>query len=145
MGSYVPSMPPTDPKQLGEWIHRELRAIGAAFADPADAIHYMTPYAADASLSNGISANWKCPNATIIRCSTSATITFGAIAYKQAKRNFTFLNVGTGVLVAKHEDTGSSASFRLALPAALYQISAGHAMTTWYDPSSSRHRVVGRT
>jgi len=145
MGSYVPSMPPTDPKQLAEWIHRELRAVGAAFADDADAIHYMTPYAADASLSAGISANWKCANATIIRCSTSNTVTVGAIAYRQAKRLFTYVNVGTGVLAFKNEDAGSSASLRLALPAALYQISAGHAVTFWRDPSSSRHRPISRT
>lgn len=145
MGSYVPSMPPLDPKQLGEWIHRELRAIGKAFADDADAIHYMTPYAADASLSAGISANWKCANAVIIRCSTSSTVTVGAIGYKLAKRCTTFLNIGTGVLAFKHEDTGSSASLRLALPGALYQISANHAVTFWYDPSSTRHRPIFRT
>lgn len=144
MGNYSPTPPPGDGKALAEYVHRELRRVGDTLADPADAIHYMTPYA-DASLSNGISANWKCPNATIIRCSTSNTMTFGAIAYKQAKRNFTFLNNGTGVLVAKHEDTGSSASFRLSLPAALYQISANHAVTFWYDPASSRHRPISRT
>jgi len=130
---------------MGEWVHRELRAIGAAVADPSDAIHYMTPYAADASLSAGISVNWKCANAALIRCSTSNTVTVGAIAYKVPKRNFTFLNVGTGVLAFKHEDTNASASFRLALPAALYQISANHAVTFWYDPSSTRHRPVSRT
>lgn len=144
MGNYVPTPPPYDPKALVEYIHRELRRAGDALADPADAIHYMTPYA-DASLSDAISANWKCPNATIIRCSTSNTITLTGIAYKQAKRNFTFANIGTGVLALKNQGTESSASFRFALPAALYQISAGHTVTTWYDPASSRHRPVSRT
>lgn len=145
MGAYAPTNPPTDAKQLGEWLHRELRAIGKAFADDADAIHYMTPYAADASLSAAISANWRCANATVIRCSTSATITIGAIAYKIPKRCTTYINVGTGVLAFKDEDTGSSASFRLSLPAPLYEVSANHAVTFWYDPSSTRHRPISRT
>lgn len=144
MGNYVPTPPPGDLKGIAEYLQREFRRVGDVLADPADAIHYMTPYA-DASLSNGISANWKCPNATIIRCSTSATITLTGIAYKQAKRNFTFVNIGTGVLALKNAGTESSASFRFALPAALYQISANHAVTTWYDPASSRHRPISRT
>jgi hypothetical protein len=145
VGNYVPTPPPgSDPKALVEYVHRELRRVGDVLADPADAIHYMTPYA-DASLSNGISANWKCPNATLIRCSTSATITLTGIAYKQPKRNFTFLNVGTGVLAFKNAGTESSASFRFALPSALYQISAGHAVTFWFDPASARHRPISRT
>lgn len=144
MGNYVPTPPPGDVKNLTEYVHRELRRAGDTLADPADAIHYMTPYA-DASLSNGISANWKCPNATVIRCSTSNTITLTGIAYKLAKRNFTFINIGTGVLALKNEGTESSASYRFALPAALYQISANHAVTTWFDPASARHRPVSRT
>lgn len=145
MGNYVPTPPPSDAKDLGEYIHRELRRVGDTLADPADAIHYRTPYAADASLSNGISANWKCANANVIRCSTSNTVTITGIAYKLAKREMTFMNIGTGVLAFKHAGTESSASFRFALPAALYQISANHAVTFWFDPSSSRHRVLSRT
>lgn len=145
MSTYVPTPPPREPKELGEYIHRELRRVGDAVADAADAIHYMTPYAPDASLSAGISANWKCANAVILRCSTSNTVSVGGIGYKLQKRNVTFLNIGTGVLAFKNEDAGSSASFRLALPAALYQISANHAVTFWYDPSSSRHRPISRT
>lgn len=144
MGNYSPTPPPNDIKALAEYTHRELRRVGDTLADPADAIHYMTPYA-DASLSNGISANWKCPNATVIRCSTSNTVTLTGIAYKLAKRNFTFINIGTGVLALKNAGTESSASYRFALPSALYQISANHAVTTWFDPASSRHRVLSRT
>lgn len=144
MGKFVPTPPPRDIRDLTEYLHRELRRAGDVLDDPADAIHYMTPYA-DASLSDAISANWKCPNATIIRCSTSNTITLTGIAYKQAKRNFTFANTGTGVLAFKNAGTESSVSFRFALPAALYQISANHMVTFWYDPASSRHRPVSRT
>src|SRR5688572_22091356 len=107
MSTYTPTPPPQELKAVVEYIHRELRRVGDAVADPADSIHYMTPYA-DASLSDAISANWKCPNATIIRCSTSNTITLTGIAYKLPKRNFTFLNIGTGVLAFKNAGTESS-------------------------------------
>ncbi len=145
MSTYFPTPPPLDAKQIPEYLQRELRRIADAVADPADSIHYMTPYAADASLSNGISANWKCPNAAVIRCSTSTTMTVTGIGYKLAKRTVTFINVGTGVLAFKNEGTESSASYRLALPSALYQISANHSVRFWFDPSSSRHRPIGRT
>lgn len=145
MGNYVPTPPPNDPKALAEYVHRELRRAGDTLADPADGIHYNTPYASSASLSAGISANWRCANVNVLRCSTSNTVTITGIAYKLAKREMTFINIGTGVLAFKNEGTESSASFRFALPAALYQISANHAVTLWYDPSSSRHRPLYRT
>jgi hypothetical protein len=145
MPNYVPTPRPDDPKQLAEYTHRELRRVGDALRDKAEFIHYDTSFQGDASLSNGISANWKCANKNIIRCSTSATITIGGIAYKEACRIHTYMNVGTGVLAFKNEDTSSSASFRLALPAALYQISAGHCVSFWHDPVSSRKRVLSRS
>lgn len=148
MSTYAPTMPPINPndlRSLAEWAHRELRAVGSAVSDSRDEIHYMTPYVADGSLSNGISANWKIANAAIVRCSTSNTITVTGFAYKIPKRTFTVANVGTGVLAFKNEGTESSASYRIAAPSALYQISAGHMVTFWYDPSSTRHRPVSRT
>lgn len=145
MPNYVPSPPPTDPKQLVEYAHRELRRVGDSLRDKAEVVHYNTSFASDASLSSGISANWKSANKNITRCSTSNTITIGGIAYKEACREHTYMNVGTGVLAFKSEDAGSSASFRMALPSALYQISAGHAVTFWHDPVSSRKRVLSRT
>lgn len=145
MGNYSPTPPPGDGKALAEYVHRELRRVGDNLADAADMIHYRTPYQADASLSNGISANWRCANVNVLRCSTSNTITITGIAYKQAKREMTFINIGTGVLAFKNAGTESSASYRFALPSALYQISANHAVTFWYDPASSRHRPISRT
>lgn len=154
MPAYAPTMPPVangaklEPRDLRtviEWAHRELRAVGAALVDPADKIHYITPYIADASLSAASKFNWKLPNAAIIRCSTSDTFTLTGFGFKIPKRSFTLINVGTGVLANKHEGTESSASYRLALPSALYQISANQSVTWWYDPSSSRHRPVSRT
>lgn len=145
MGNYVPTPPPTDPKQLVEYTHRELRKVGDSLRDKSEMVHYDTSFARDGSLSAGISANWRCANKNIIRCSTSNTITIGGIAYKEPCRMQTFINVGTGVLAFKNEDTGSSASFRLALPTPLYQVSANHAVTVWHDPVSSRKRVLSRT
>ena len=145
MPNFVPTVPPSDPKALVEYVHRELRRVGDNLADAAAQIHYLTIYGADASLSAGISANWRHANVNVLRCSTSNTVTIGGIAYKQPFRVHTYINVGTGVLAFKNEDTGSSASFRLALPAALYQISANHAVSLWHDPSSSRKRVLSRT
>jgi hypothetical protein len=145
MGNYNPNPVTGSLQDLPEWTLRELRRAAAAIADDSDTLHFITPYAADASLSSGISINWKCANAPIVRCSTSNTITIGGIAYKVPKQARTYLNVGTGVLAFKNEDANSSASYRLALPAALYQISAGHAVTIWYDPSSRRHRPISRT
>lgn len=116
-----------------------------ALRDDAAVIHYRTIYAADASLSAAISANWKCANANVIRMSTSNTVTITGIAFKQPMREFSYINVGTGVVAFKDAGTESSASFRFALPSSLYQLSANHAATFWYDPVSSRHRPISRT
>lgn len=145
MPNYRPPPPPNEVKQLQEYIYRELSRIGTAVADNADTIHYRTILAADASLSAGISANWKCANANVIRCSTSNTITITGIAFKQPMREFVFINIGTGVAAFKNEGTESSASFRFAVPGTLYQISANHAATFWFDPVSARHRPLSRT
>lgn len=145
MANYRPAPPPLDIKYALEYVHRELRRIGDATSDDADAIFYRTIFAEDASLSAGVSANWKCANANVIRVSTSDTITITGIAFKQPMREFVFINVGTGVVAFKNAGTESSASFRFALPSSLYQLSANHAVTFWYDPVSSRHRPIART
>lgn len=145
MPNFQPTPPPSDLKQLTEYVLRELRRVGDALRDNADQIHYRTIFAEDASLSAGISANWKCANANVIRMSTSNTVTVTGIAFKQPMREFVFVNVGTGVAAFKNAGTESSASFRFAVPSSLYQISANHAVLFWYDPVSSRHRPLART
>lgn len=145
MPNYAPLPPPSDLKQITDYVLRELRRVGDSLRDNADQIHYRTILAQDASLSAAISANWKCANANVIRMSTSSTVTITGIAFKQPMREFVFINVGTGVVAFKNAGTESSASFRFALPSSLYQLSAGHAVTFWYDPVSSRHRPISRT
>lgn len=145
--SYTPTPPPlgVDARNISEYVQREFRAVSDALRDDAEVIHYRTVYAADASLSAGISANWKCANANVIRMSTSDTVTLTGIAFKQATREFVLINVGTGVVALKNAGTESSASFRFALPSSLYQLSANHAVVLWYDVISSRHRPISRT
>lgn len=145
MPFYRPAPIPFNQKDLLEYTQRELQKVGDALRDDADQIHYRTIYAEDASLSAGVSANWKCTNANVVRMSTSNTVTVTGIAFKQPMREFVFINVGTGVVAFKHEGTESSASHRFALPSALYNISANHAVTFWRDPVSSRHRPIART
>lgn len=145
MPNYAPTPPPSDAKELPEYTHRELRRVGDSLRDNADIIHYRTILASDASLSAGVSANWKCANANVLRMSTSATITVTGIAFKNAMREFTFINVGTGVVAFKNEGTESSASLRFALPSTLYQLSANHAVIFWRDPVSARYRPLCRT
>jgi hypothetical protein len=145
MPNFRPTPAPFDVKQLSEYVMRELRRVGDALSDNADQIHYRTITAEDASLSAGISANWKCENANVIRMSTSNTVTVTGIAFKQPMREFVFINVGTGVVAFKNAGTESSASYRFALPSSLYQLSANHAVIFWYDHVSSRHRPIART
>ncbi len=145
MGNYRVPPAPSEVKQLPEYIYRELGRVASSTADNAEVIFYRTIVAADASLSAGISANWKCANANVIRMSTSNTITVTGIAFSVPMREFVFINVGTGVVAFKNEGTESSASFRFALPAALYQLSANHAAGFWYDNVSARMRPLYRT
>lgn len=145
MPNYQPTPAPFDVKQLSEYVMRELRRVGSELRDDADQIHYRTIIAEDASLSAGISANWKCSNANVIRMSTSNTVTITGIAFKLPMREFVFINVGTGVAAFKNAGTESSASFRFALPSTLYQLSANHSVIFWYDHVSSRHRPLSRT
>lgn len=144
--AYTPTPPPFGvDRNISEYLQREFRAVGDAVKDDAAVIHYRTIYAADASLSAGISANWKCANANVLRMSTSNTVTLTGIAFKQPSREFVLINVGTGVVALKNAGTESSASFRFALPSSLYQLSANHAVVLWYDVISSRHRPISRT
>lgn len=144
MGNYTPTPPPADAKVLPEYTYRELRRVGDDLRDAADSVHYLTVQTTE-SLSAAISANWKCSNSNVLRLSTSNTVTLTGIAYKEAFRVRTFINVGTGVAVLKSEGTESSASHRFLLAASAWQLSANAAATLWYDPVSARHRGIHRT
>jgi hypothetical protein len=144
--SYQPTPPPLDPKELPSYLDRELRRVSQDLRDNADVVAYRTLPVTQASLSAGMSANWKVALGNVLRVSCSVTQTFTGI---QTLRHFpmrevVFLNVGVGTAVLTSEDAASSASARFALVSTL-NLSLNAAATLWYDPLSSRIRCVGRT
>lgn len=133
--SYQPASVPTEDKAVREYLSRELPRIANALRT---VVYEQASFVA--SLSAGISANWKLP-AGIARMSTSNTITLTGIA---DQREHTFVNIGTGVVVFKSEASESSASNRFALVTD-YAISANGTLSTWYDVVSARHRGLSKT
>jgi hypothetical protein len=144
MPNYIPPPPPLKGDDLPAYVNRELNRVGKNLADNAESIFYRTLPYTDDSLTAGASANYKIAQGNVIRISTSATITLTGIAVKQYNREIVVLNIGTGVLSFKSQGTESSASHRFAL-GMNYQISAGYALTLWYDLTSSRWRALSRS
>jgi hypothetical protein len=141
--NYKPAPFPLKAEDVPAYLDRELRKISAVLSDQ---IFYRTLPANQGSLTAGISANWKIADGNVVRVSTSNTITIGALVLSgDWLREVVLINVGTGVLVLKSEDTGSSASYRFALPAALFNLSQNAAVTLWLDPYSARLRPISRT
>lgn len=141
--NYKPEPFPVRVEDLPSYVDRELRKLSGVLSDQ---IFYRTLPANQGSLTAGISANWKVADGNIIRVSTSITITIGALVLSgDWMREVVLVNVGTGVLVLKHEDTGSSASYRFALPTALLNLSQNAAATLWLDPYSARTRLLSST
>lgn len=141
--NYEPLGIPQDDKGVRAFLARELRRLASVVRDDAPSVWYRTGHVT-ASISAGISANWKVPAGNIVRISASNTMTLTGIAEKTPFRERVFVNVGTGVVVFKSEGTESSASNRLALPTD-WNISANGAATFVYDPVSARHRGLSRT
>ena len=141
--NYEPAQTPSDDKGIREYLARELRRLSTVVKDSTPAVWYVTDPVV-ASLSAGISANWKCPAGNIVLMSTSTTITLTGIADTTPNRVRTLINIGTGVVVLKNAGTESSASFRFAL-ATDWQLSAGAAATIWRDAFGARHRGLSRT
>jgi hypothetical protein len=133
--SYEPAPVPRDDQSLREYLARELRRLAN---DLRTVVYQASPVVA--SLSAGISANWKVP-AGFLLMSTSNTITLTGIADQRAH---TFVNIGSGVVVFKSQGTESSASNRFALVTD-YAISANGTLSTWYDPAAFRHRGLSKT
>lgn len=141
--NYVPAQTPGEDKGVREFLTRELLRLASILKDDAPTVWYRTG-ATTASLSAGISANWKVPQGNVVLMSTSNTITLTGIAERTPFRERTFINIGTGVVVFKSQGTESSASNRLALPTD-WNLSANAACTLWRDPISARHRGLSRT
>lgn len=141
--NYEPAQTPNDDKYVREFLARELRRLSSAVRDNADTVWYRTGPVV-ASLSAGISADWKIPVGNVILMSASNTITLTGIAEKTPLRERVFINIGTGVVVFKSQATESSASNRFALPTD-WQLSANASCLIWRDPYSARHRGLSRT
>lgn len=133
------------PQQLAEYLRSELQRISNATGDDIEVVQYRTRWA-NASLSAGVSANWKIAAGNVIRISASITQTLTGLVVgsPQGCREIVLMNVGTGVVVLNSEDAASSASARFALPAT-WNLSANASAVLWYDPISSRFRGVSRT
>ncbi len=128
------------------YVAREFQKVSEALKDSAATVFYRTSPETDLSLSAGDSANYKAGlSNNVTRISTSNTVTLTGIADKTPFRERVLINVGTGVLVLKNEGSESSASFRFALPATNWNLSANAAAVLWFDPASSRHRGISRT
>jgi subtilisin family serine protease len=131
-------------KDLTGYLTRELENIAQASRENAPSVLYRTMPANQGSLTAAVSANYKIASGNVLRISTSATVTLTGLAYKEPFREVVLLNVGTGVLTLKSEDSASSASYRFRLSQTL-NLSADAAVMIWYDPYSHRHRCIGRT
>lgn len=144
--NYDPGPPPGSPtpQTIVEFMIRELRRIGQSFRDDTPSVHYETIPNTPA-VTTGIAANWKLAQANIFRVSTSNTITLTGIASRDANRQITLINIGSGVLTLKNESSESSASNRIVLSSATLALSANHAATLWRDAASARWRWLGST
>ena len=132
-------------KELAEFLQRELVRLSNSLGDDVPSVQYRTQYAT-ASLSSGVSANWKIAAGNVIRISASVTQTLTGLVLSPPVfcREIVLMNVGTGVVVLNSEDAASSASSRFALPTT-WQLSANASAVLWYDPVSFRFRGVSRT
>lgn len=132
------------PQQLAEYVRSELQRISNAGIEDAEVVQYRTRWA-NASLSAGVSANWKVAAGNVIRISASVTQTLtGLVIASPACRELVLMNVGHGTVVLNSESGTSSASARFALPTT-WELSANAAAVLWYDPVSARFRGVART
>lgn len=142
--NYEPAPVPSDPKQLTEYLTRELRRFGSLMRDESQVVHYLTMSAQQGSLTDAISANWKHADGNVILVSTSNTVTITGLAYKVPNRSRYFVNVGHGVLVLNSQDVASSESYRFAL-SDNWNLSANASAHVWYDPHAFRWRGLSRT
>ena len=142
--NYEPAPVPSDPKQLAEYLTRELRRFGALMRDESQVVLYRTMSANQGSLSAGVSANWKIAAGNVIRISASATVTLTGLAHTNPNREIALINVGTASVVLKTEDAASSSAFRFALPLD-WHLSANASAILWYDSHSFRWRGLSRT
>jgi hypothetical protein len=142
--NYEPAPLPSDPKQLIEYLSRELRRLSAVVRDDTAVVQYRTNPASQGSLTAAVSANFKIAQGNIIRISASSTVTLTGLAIKIPNRELVLINVGTAAVTLKKEATESSASYRFALVNS-FDLSQNASAQLWYDAYSARWRCIGRT
>ena len=142
--NYLPAPVPTDPKQLSEYLTRELYRFGALMRDESEVVLYRTMPANQGSLTAAVSANYKIASGNVVRISTSATVTLTGLAYTNPNRELALINVGTGVVHLKNEATESSESYRFALVDS-FDLSQNATAILWRDAQSARWRCLSRT
>ncbi len=81
-------------------------------------------------------------SADVIRLSSDAARDITGIAFMAAGKAVLLLNVGTQNIVLKDESSSSVAANRFALSADL-TLAADTGALAWYDPTSSRVRIIG--
>ena len=142
--NYEPGSLPQDPKQLIEFLSRELRRLSGIVRDDTPVVQYRTSPINQGSLTAAVSANYKLASGNVVRISSSATVTLTGLANTAPNRELVLINVGTGVVVLKSEGTESSASYRFALSTD-WQLSANASAVLWFDPYSFRWRGIAKT
>jgi hypothetical protein len=142
--NYEPAPLPTEPKQLIEYLSRELRRLSAVVRDDTAVVQYRTNPASQGSLTAAVSANFKIAQGNLIRISASATVTLTGLALKIPNRELVLINVGTAAVTLKKEAVESSASYRFALVNS-FDLSQNASAQLWYDAYSARWRCIGRT
>jgi hypothetical protein len=137
---YIPGPTPEKVENLPQFIRQELNRIS-----DAQGVVLYRENPSNASLSAGISADWKIAAGNVVRLSTSAATTLtGLSVLSPANRELVLINVGHGIVVLKSQDSASAAAYRFALVGTL-ELSANAAVSLWYDAQSARWRAIGRT
>jgi hypothetical protein len=83
--NYQPGPLPSDPKQLIEYLSRELRRISTAVQDDTAMVQYRTSPASQGSLTAAVSANYKIAQGNLIRISASSTVTLTGLSAKASQ------------------------------------------------------------
>lgn len=142
--NYEPAPLPQDPKQVIEYLSRELKRLAGTIRDDTPVVQYRTAPVNQGSLTAAVSANYKIAAGNIVRISSSATVTLTGLMGIGPNREVVLINVGTGVVVLKSEASESSASNRFALSTD-WNLLRNAAAVLWSDPYSFRLRGISRT
>lgn len=84
--------------------------------------------------------------ASVVRMESTGAQSITGIVAPGSGAILTLINIGASTITLEQEDASSSAANRFSLPGGVdLAIAAGHAVTLWYDSTSSRWRAIGKT